>query len=748
MNTFSDISSKKPHWRVMILRFIGPDVINFLSLFFAACGLIGGLATYLILSGLTPIIPNRDIVWFLFGLNIFMITGLLAVVGTHIIRLIRRRQRGVAGAELHARLVFLFSIIASVPAVLVATFAIVTLDRGLDSWFSERTKSIISNTTAVANAYLTEHREGLRREVLTIERDLTRAWTAIDHNPQRLDIFLAAQAGLRSISKLIVLDASGKIHSSSPEQPGSKNAIPPPEVFTAAQNGKPVIITIGALAQVQVLQKLSVKTKTPLYMLGTRFVSPNVLEHLSKTDTAVREYGEMEDRRFEAQITFAMIYIVITLIILLSAIWFGLWIADRLVKPISGLIRATQRMSQGDLSVRVADKSDDEMGRLGKMFNTMAVHLGKQQKELIDARDDLNERHRFTEMVLNSASAGILGVDENGHISHANPAAGKIFQSSAHDLIGQAFEKLLPEVMPLIHDAKGQPGRNIQITRRTSDGEDHLLRLSISQNTISHGTNIVMSLDDVTDLVAAQRTAAWADIARRIAHEIKNPLTPIQLSAERLHRKYRDQIQTDPETFDQCTNTIIRQVGDIGRMVDEFSSFARMPSAVMDRFDLTDVVSQSIFLLRMSNANVHFKFENPGPIEAEGDPRLISQALTNTIKNAIEAISRNTEENTQVIEIELSYTDENCIISISDTGPGWPRGDRMSLLEPYKTSRVDGTGLGLAIVKKIVEDHGGRILMEDAELFKEKGYGAKFIIDIPRYQPLKTISNEEGRNGA
>ena len=748
MNTFSDISSKKPHWRVMILRFIGPDVINFLSLFFAACGLIGGLATYLILSGLTPIIPNRDIVWFLFGLNIFMITGLLAVVGTHIIRLIRRRQRGVAGAELHARLVFLFSIIASVPAVLVATFAIVTLDRGLDSWFSERTKSIISNTTAVANAYLTEHREGLRREVLTIERDLTRAWTAIDHNPQRLDIFLAAQAGLRSISKLIVLDASGKIHSSSPEQPGSKNAIPPPEVFTAAQNGKPVIITIGALAQVQVLQKLSVKTKTPLYMLGTRFVSPNVLEHLSKTDTAVREYGEMEDRRFEAQITFAMIYIVITLIILLSAIWFGLWIADRLVKPISGLIRATQRMSQGDLSVRVADKSDDEMGRLGKMFNTMAVHLGKQQKELIDARDDLNERHRFTEMVLNSASAGILGVDENGHISHANPAAGKIFQSSAHDLIGQAFEKLLPEVMPLIHDAKGQPGRNIQITRRTSDGEDHLLRLSISQNTISHGTNIVMSLDDVTDLVAAQRTAAWADIARRIAHEIKNPLTPIQLSAERLHRKYRDQIQTDTEAFDQCTNTIIRQVGDIGRMVDEFSSFARMPSAVMDRFDLTDVVSQSIFLLRMSNTNIHFKFENPGPIEAEGDHRLISQALTNTIKNAIEAISRNTEENTQVIEIELSYTDENCIISISDTGPGWPRGDRMSLLEPYKTSRVDGTGLGLAIVKKIVEDHGGRILMEDAELFKEKGYGAKFIIDIPRYQPLKTISKEEGRNGA
>jgi two-component system, NtrC family, nitrogen regulation sensor histidine kinase NtrY len=748
MNTYTDISSKKPHWRAMVLRFIGPDVINFLSLFFAACGLIGGLATYLILSGLTPIVPNRDIIWFLFGLNIFMITGLLAVVGTHIIRLIRRRQRGVAGAELHARLVFLFSIIASVPAVLVATFAIVTLDRGLDSWFSERTKSIISNTTAVANAYLTEHREGLRREVLTIERDLVRAWTAIDQDPRRLDIFLTAQAGLRSISKLIILDASGTIHSSSPEQPGSKNAIPPQEVFTAAQNGKPVIITIGALAQVQVLQKLSVNTKTPLYMLGTRFVSPNVLEHLSKTDTAVREYGEMEDRRFEAQITFAMIYIVIALIILLSAIWFGLWIADRLVKPISSLIWATQRMSQGDLGVRVADKSDDEMGRLGKMFNTMAVHLGKQQKELIDARDDLNERHRFTEMVLNSASAGILGVDENGHISHANPAAGKIFHSSAHDLIGQSFEKLLPEVTPLIHDAKGQPGRNIQITRRTSDGEDHLLRLSISQNTISHGTNIVMSLDDVTDLVAYQRTAAWADIARRIAHEIKNPLTPIQLSAERLHRKYRDQIQTDTEAFDQCTNTIIRQVGDIGRMVDEFSSFARMPSAVMDRFDLTDVVSQSIFLLRMSNTNIHFKFENPGPIEAEGDHRLISQALTNTIKNAIEAISRNTEENPQVIEIELAYTDENCIISISDTGPGWPRGDRMSLLEPYKTSRVDGTGLGLAIVKKIVEDHGGRILMEDAEWFKEKGYGAKFIIDIPRYQPLKTISNAEGRNGA
>ena len=738
MDTSVETIEKKPLWRRLARRIVGPDVINFLSVFFAACGLLGGLATYLILSGLTPIEPNREIVWFLFGLNIFMITGLLAVVGSHIIRLWRRRRRGVAGAELHARLVFLFSIIASIPAILVATFAIVTLDRGLDSWFSERTKSIISNTTAVANAYLSEHRDSLRREVTTIEKDLERAWPTIAADPRRLEVFLSAQAGLRSIPRLIILDETGKVISSSPEIEGSKQVIPPAEVFAAAKNGKPVIITIGALAQVQVLQRITVNPNVPLYLLGTRFVAPNVLKHLSKTDVAVREYGEMEDRRFEAQITFAMIYIVIALIILLSAIWFGLWIADRLVQPISGLIGATQRMSQGDLAVRVAADTDDEMGRLGKMFNNMAIQLGKQQKQLIDARDDLNERHRFTEMVLNSASAGILGVDENGCINHANPAAGNIFQSTAPALIGQSLEKLLPELTPLISGAKGQSARNIQITRRTSDGNAHLLRVSISQNSVSHGTNIVMSLDDVTDLVSAQRTAAWADIAQRIAHEIKNPLTPIQLSAERLKHKYRNQIETGHDVFDQCTDTIIRQVGDIGRMVDEFSSFARMPSAVMTLFNITEVVTQSIFLLRVANAEIDFKFENPGPINIEGDHRLISQALTNTIKNAIEAIKRNPLDNSKTVEVVIKQEKENCIISISDTGPGWPPGDRMSLLEPYKTSRVDGTGLGLAIVKKIVEDHGGCILMEDAPWFHACHFGATFVIDIPRHQQAQT----------
>ena len=728
------------------------DISKFLSIFFAVCGLLSGLATYVILSGVAPIKPSREIVWTLFGLNIFMVTGLLIAVGWQLMRVVKNARRGRAGAQLHSRLVFLFSVIAVIPAVLVAIFAVVTLDQGLDSWFSKRTKTIIGNTTAVANAYLTEHRNVLRRDTLAMTRDLTRASGFINKDPDRFVSFLTAQAALRSVSQAGIISREKQIvFKSSANQQDKELAVPPEEVFELADSGKPVLITIGALAQVQVLQKLEIPDYN-YFLLTTRFVSSSVLDHLARTDVAVKEYTEMESRRFEAQVSFAMIYVVIALVILLSAIWLGLSMADQMTKPIAALIYATQKMGEGDLTVRVKETSSkDEIGQLAKMFNNMAQRLGLQQKQLINTRDDLNERHRFTEMVLNGVSSGVIGVDEAGRVNHVNAPAAEILGQDMKPLIGMEIDVLLPE-LSLSLKSTGLNNQVHQIARQY-DEQEHILQVFISRSAAEHGTNIVISFDDITDLISAQRTSAWSDIARRIAHEIKNPLTPIQLSAERIRSKFAKQIDAEPEIFEQCVETIIRQVGDIGRMVDEFASFARMPTAVMKTFNLTDIVRQAIFLQRVAHPHINYIFDDPESVEMEGDSRLISQALTNIFKNAAEAINPNGEETGRtngandggkveaVIEVRIDTDDERLKLMVIDNGNGWPQKDRGALLEPYNTSRLSGTGLGLAIVRKVVEDHGGKIRLEDASLYATGSKGACVTLIFSRVKE-KTIKQQ------
>ena len=553
-----------------------------------------------------------------------------------------------------------------------------------------------------------------------------------------------SQAGIISREKQIVFKSSAN-------QQDKELAVPPEEVFELADSGKPVLITIGALAQVQVLQKLEIPDYN-YFLLTTRFVSSSVLDHLARTDVAVKEYTEMESRRFEAQVSFAMIYVVIALVILLSAIWLGLSMADQMTKPIAALIYATQKMGEGDLTVRVKETSSkDEIGQLAKMFNNMAQRLGLQQKQLINTRDDLNERHRFTEMVLNGVSSGVIGVDEAGRVNHVNAPAAEILGQDMKPLIGMEIDVLLPE-LSLSLKSTGLNNQVHQIARQY-DEQEHILQVFISRSAAEHGTNIVISFDDITDLISAQRTSAWSDIARRIAHEIKNPLTPIQLSAERIRSKFAKQIDAEPEIFEQCVETIIRQVGDIGRMVDEFASFARMPTAVMKTFNLTDIVRQAIFLQRVAHPHINYIFDDPESVEMEGDSRLISQALTNIFKNAAEAINPNGEETGRtngandggkveaVIEVRIDTDDERLKLMVIDNGNGWPQKDRGALLEPYNTSRSSGTGLGLAIVRKVVEDHGGKIRLEDASLYATGSKGACVTLIFSRVKE-KTIKQQ------
>ena len=710
------------------------EVTRFLSILFAILGIASGVGSYLILTNVTPLETKPETVWTLLSFNIFIIGGLLLVLGAQAVRVRRRQRAGLAGARLHGRMITLFSMIAVLPAILVAVFAFVTLDRGLDYWFSTRTKTIIENTTAVANAYLAEQREGLRRDMNIMARDLSSARDVFQSDRRRFRRYLEAQAALRDIQQALLINKKGDVLMAAAPETTILTVRPPDEAF-AASNDKTIIITAMETSQILALRKVDGLRDTYLY--SARLMMPSVTQQLLRTDAAVRDYSAMEKRRFETQLTFALIYIILTLVILLSAIWLGLSLADRLVSPIGRLIHMTRRLGEGDLEARVSAETlrgNDEIIQLAETFNEMAERLGEQQADLKDTHADLDERNRFTEAVLHGVSSGVIGVDENGFINHANEVAGALYEQPADALIGQSLNRAMPEFSGILAALNITPARRVtrefNINNPALNGR--IIRAAAQKTHGLHGGAII-TFDDITDLLTAQRNAAWSDIARRIAHEIKNPLTPIQLSAERLQARYGQAAHDDQDIFKQCTDTIIRQVEDIGNMVDEFASFARMPAARMDGVNLADVISETVLLQRVANADIDYSVSEVPEVNLVGDRRLISQALTNILKNAEEAVRGGNGE--KRISVTVEESEGQVVLSISDSGIGWPKKNRYDLLEPYNTSREEGTGLGLSIVKKIVDDHGGKLVLSDAPWCASGGSGAMLQVVLPLRPP-------------
>ncbi len=681
-----------------------------------ALALLSAFVTFVVLADLTPVSPTHYVVVTLLLVNAASVVLLLAIIVREVRQVVQARRSGRAAAKLHVRIVGLFSLIAAAPAILVAIVASVTLDRGLDRLFSTRTRAAIENSLIVAQAYLNEHAQIVRSDILVVAIELSRAKAVVDQDPEKLNEFLTFQAAVRGLGAVIVLDSDLNVVGRADVKTNLTFALPPREALPNISDKEPQLVLLPDTNYVAAIVKLPNFDNRYLYV--TRLLDPRVVPQLRETQKSVNEYTAIEARRVGVQVAFALMYTVIALIVLLSAVWIGFNFANKLVAPIRRLIGAANAVSEGNLFVRVPVRpAEGDLAHLGETFNRMTQELRTQRDDLVRARDVIDTRRRFTEAVLAGASAGVVGVDSHGLVRILNRSAEKLIGRSEDEALGKPLNDVFPELADIMFAATTGARTQDQVTIARNGRERNLSVRVTGEQSAEADHGYVITLDDITELVAAQRTSAWADIARRIAHEIKNPLTPIQLSAERLRRKYGKVIVEDRAIFEQCTDTIIRQVDDIRRMVDEFSKFARMPKPVILAEDVADTVRQAVFLMRVGNAEIDIDADiAESPMPAQFDRRLISQALTNLIKNATEAIAAVPPEELGKGKIHLTAArdGDTIVIDVVDNGIGLPKENRSRLIEPYVTTREKGTGLGLAIVGRIVEEHGGTIELRDA----------------------------------
>jgi len=696
--------------------------------FAVAIALLSALLTFMVLTGLTPLEPTRQVVRTFLMINAATILLLVAIIVREVWQMVQARRRGRAAARLHVQIVSLFSIIAVLPAVLVAIVANVTIERGLDRLFSGPTREVIQNSLIIARAYTYEHAQLIRGDILGMANDLWRARPLYDQDPKSFQEFLTANAATRNLPGAMLIDKDSKVLVTA--QTGIKQdfTAPPPDFLSNVNENDPQIAVFPEANYVAAVIRLRSFNDTFLYV--ARLLDPRVVAQLKQTETSVAEYAQIESRRLGIQVAFALMFAVIALTILMASVLIGLNFANWLVSPIRRLMTAASDVSTGNLNVQVpVVKSGGDLAQLGETFNKMTQELRTQRDELVNASELIDSRRRFIEAVLSSASAGIIGVDSSGSVGILNRSAEKLIGHAESETLDHPLSDVLPELDEMMKAAREGTQRlvqgNVTILR---DGNERNLSVRVSaEQTSQSRDSYIITLDDITDLVSAQRTSAWGDVARRIAHEIKNPLTPIQLSAERIRRKFGKTITEDKSVFDQCTDTIIRQVDDIRRMVDEFSRFARMPKPVIEGEDVADTVRQAVFLMRVAHPELDIEAEiKEDPLKAQFDRRLISQALTNIIKNATEAIEQVPAEELGKGRIDVVAQRENddILIDVIDNGIGLPKVARQRLLEPYVTTRAKGTGLGLAIVGRVLEDHGGRIELKDASDFRPGQRGA------------------------
>ena len=715
------------------------------TLILAATALALGMVTFAVLSRGMSLTRRPHIEAVLFIGNLVVLLLLAAALIGRLARVMAERRRGLAGARLHVKLVLLFSVVAVTPTIVVGVFAGVFFHLGIQIWFNDRVRTALNEAVQASTGYLQEHNNNIKADAIAMAGDLGQVGLLQYANPNAVGQILNDEKNARGLAEAAIFDPqTSEVVISTGMLGGLGVTLPPSSSTMLARSGDPVVFDSTDGQTVSAVVQVDAAPNPPLMLVISRPVDSVILEHMRHTQSVVADYNRLDQHRSVLQLTFVMIFALVALLVLAAAVLLGLVLANQIARPVGLLILAAERVRSGDLAVRVPEaERDDEVAGLSRAFNRMTDQLSAQRRELMSAYGQIDERRRFTEAVLSGVSAGVVGLDAEQRVELPNRTASGLLGTELTEAVGQRLEEIVPELAELLALARSNPERAQTAEVQRSAGASRrtlLVRIGPEmRGVVTEG--YVVTFDDITELQSAQRKAAWADVARRIAHEIKNPLTPIQLSAERLKRRFLREIASDPETFSQCVDTIVRHVGDIGRMVDEFSAFARMPQPMIRPEDLSRIVREALILQKSAHPEITFVTSLPdrGPI-VPCDRRLIGQALTNLLQNAADGIAMRARPgdapagetggvavSTGTLWLSMEQSGHEVRVLVADDGIGLPPEDRMRLMEPYVTHKPKGTGLGLAIVKKIMEDHAGSILLDD----RVGGTGAVATLILP-----------------
>ncbi len=702
-----------------------------LAYFSIGVALILGAVTFSLLSSDDFLNNKSDLVGLLIGVDILAVTVLLFFVGRQVFQLIRERRNRLAGYQLHWKLVTLFGVITVFPAVIVIAFSYFVLDFSLRGWFNERISTAINESVTVADAYLEEHILSVRGQILAMANDINREASSLSGNRRAFDAFLTNQAGVRNLSEALVMDSTGRVIAHSRFAYAVTFSSLGEDFYSSARDGDVAITRTDITNRIRAGVRLN--QFVDAYLLVGRFIDPNVSGAVDRTQIAVTEYQSLDIRQLDLKVSFAILFGMVALLLVLGSVWVGINFANAIILPLGAVIQVAEQVRAGNLASRVPFvKTNDEIAQLGVSFNRMLEEVARNREELVEANRQIDKRREFTEAVLAGVSSGVIGIDENKFITLPNLSALEMLGLTRAETIGRKLVDIVPELEHLLENAD-KPGRrnkeqNVEVDR---NGVKRNLLVRVTTETVARRiVGYVVTFEDVSDLLDAQRKAAWSDVARRIAHEIKNPLTPIQLAAERLGAKYTPEDEKGRQAFSTYIDTIIRQVDDIGRLVNEFSSFARMPAPQMAPHDLIKMVRGQIKLFEAAEKDIKFTLDSNGKsrLSLTCDDGMIRQVITNLLQNAVDALREALIKKGQ-IHVEISRDTDNMTLIVRDNGPGLPLDDDRDLTAPYVTNREKGTGLGLAIVRKIVEDHYGSLKLANGS--KGKFPGAEITITFP-----------------
>ena len=704
----------------------------------------GPMLVFLTFYLMQPIQGGRGYLRFVLTADFVYILFITTLLIRRVVQLAADRRAESAGSRLHFRLTTAFGVIALFPTVLVAIFAVLSINQALEGWFSERVRSAVGASLSAAQAYQTQIRNGLMADTRVFAQQLNdfnnnRFQNGnIDTDSQLSPELTRLQTEFeRGLKEVYIINNMGELRLRGASSYLFGYEKPTLRQIKQAEGPEVLIVTDLVGNELRALIRLSNYSNHYLYL--TRTIDGSLLGLLEDTTETATYYNQLETERGRLLFDFGLLYLAFAVILILTATWLGLWFAERLASPVGRMAAAAQKVGAGDLDARIENiKGDDEIAMLAHYFNQMTHQLKGQRDTLIQSAEQADRRRRLFDSVLASVTSGVIGLDQSGHIIFFNKSAQRVLDLAEVSKLS-LLANSVPEFSEIVDDfcsgVSDVAQREIRLVRR-GKLENLLVRIALRTNELSEEEGYVIAFEDVTDLVSAQRMAAWGDVARRIAHEIKNPLTPIRLSAERIKRKFSPKVGEESDQLENMTDVIVRQTDELRRIVDEFSQFARMPEPDRRPTDFGELLKGAILLQESGQPNVSFTLNLPnGKLWIDADSSMIGRAITNLLKNSGESIEEALKKSPKrkgEIRVVASQTDRSVVLTVVDNGTGLPE-DRSRLLEPYVTNRQSGTGLGLSIVVKTIEEHGGTFSLSDAEPFGDGAMpGAQAVIKLPK----------------